>query len=161
MENMYLQQRRRCSSLSARFGVELRVFMTYVIAKTLSRAPSLLPAMSDKELWQSFKVAAATDDPYADIPKSITDALNPGEIFAVQAGRLLQTSNLPEGDCGAEIIECAKALAATPPLDQREESSRDLVLSAMYVGETINILRTLKHPQTESVASWIFHNRRH
>lgn len=141
---------RRFNTLGTSLDAELRAFLAFVVAKALHRQPHALPPMTDAQLWQSFKLAATKINPYADIPPAITDPLNPGDFYAIEAGRELNTSAYPEGDDIQDIATKAKTLAPVLPEPMPDTLLQDCTLTVLFLGTVPKILQALKHPKTDT-----------
>lgn len=141
---------RRFNTLGTSLDAELRAFLAFVVAKALHRPPHTLPPMTDAQLWQSFKLAATKINPYADTPPAITDPLNPGDFYAIEAGRELNTSAYPEGDDLQDIAAKAKTLAPVQAETMPDTLLQDCALTVLFLGIVPKILQALKHPKTDT-----------
>lgn len=141
---------RQFNSYGSQLDTELRAFLAFVVAKALKRAPHTLPPLTDTQLWHSFKLAATKINPYAGIPTAIISPLNPGDFFAIEAGRMLETSYYPEGEHFRQILTKAKTLTDTQ-LDRRAEVAVTQCLLVGLLNWTVpSILRLTGHPLAEA-----------
>jgi hypothetical protein len=137
---------RRFNYTGASLDTMTRLAMLYAIADTLGKAPATLPPMSDQQLWRSFK--SLPQRPYYHaIPPEIRNQLNPGDFFAFEFGRWMDSSIFPEGECFEEIEERSFAMAGAgkDALD-RELGSWFLLLLTAYM------LKDLGHPRAKCFA---------
>ena len=141
---------RQFNAYGSQLDTELRVFLVFVIAKALKRPPQSLPPMTDAQLWHSFRLAATKINPYTGIPSEIISPLNPGDFFAIEAGRILETSDYPEGEHFQQILTKAKTLT-NPQLDPRAEIAVTQWLLVGLLNWTVpSILRFTGHPKAEA-----------
>lgn len=141
---------RQFNSYGSQLDTELRAFLAFVVAKALKRAPHTLPPLTDTQLWHSFKLAATKINPYAGIPTAIISPLNPGDFFAIEAGRMLETSYYPEGEHFRQILTKAKNLTDTQ-LDRRAEVAVTQCLLVGLLNWTVpSILRFTGHPKAKA-----------
>ena len=141
---------RQFNSYGSQLDTELRAFLAFVVAKALKRAPHTLPPLTDTQLWHSFKLAATKINPYAGIPPTIITPLNPGDFFAIEAGRMLETSDYPEGEHFQQILTKAKTLTNTPYDPRAEIAVTQCLLLGLLNWTVPSILRFTGHPQVEA-----------
>lgn len=135
---------RRFNYTGASLDNTTRLAMLYAIADTLGKPPSTLPPMSDAQLWQSFK--SLPNRPYYHaIPPEVRNQLNPGDFFAFELGRWMDSSAFPEGGHFEEIEEHASAMAGADKgiIDRELGSWFFLLLTAC-------MLNVLDHPRANS-----------
>ncbi len=140
---------RQFNSYGSQLDTELRAFLAFVVAKALKRAPHTLPPLTDTQLWHSFKLAASKINPYAGIPSAIISPLNPGDFFAIEAGRMLETSDYPEGEHFRQILTKAKLLAHTQLAPRAEIAVTQCLLVGLLNWTVPSILRFTGHPLAE------------
>lgn len=141
---------RRFNTFGTRLDLELRAFLAFTVANTLKRDPLSLPPMTDVQLWRSFLLAVTKINPYTDTPPALVAPLNPGDFFAIEAGRELRTSAYPEGESIDGIIDKAKALAHKQLECDTDDLIQTFTLTGLYLGKVPNILEYIEHPQAAS-----------
>jgi hypothetical protein len=140
---------RRFNYTGASLDTITRLTMLYAIADTLGKAPASLPPMSDAQLWQSFK-SLPSKPHYSSIPPEIRNQLNPGDFFAFEFGRWMNSSAFPEGGHFEEIEERASATAwAGKDAKDKELGAWFLLLLTPF------LLKGLNHPQAARHAAFL------
>lgn len=144
---------RQFNSYGSQLDTELRAFLAFVVAKALKRPPTTLPPMTDAQLWHSFQLAATKINPYAGIPTEIISPLNPGDFFAIEAGRILETSDYPEGEHFQQILTKAKALTHTQLAPRAEIAVTQWLLVGLLNWTVPSIMRFTGHPKAKVFGS--------
>lgn len=145
---------RRFNTIGSCLDTEMRIFMALIIARALERPIKSLPPMSDTQLWQSFKVASSKIKPYSNISEAISNPLNPGDIYAIEVGKYLDTPVFPQGENFEEIWENAKVSRSEINFEPEDDFWQILLLSSALFG-----LRELNHPKAESFYRLIGHEK--
>lgn len=146
---------RRFNTIGTCLDTELRAFLVFVVAKVLNKPPHTLPLMTDVQLWKSFKMAATIVSPYADIPPAIAAPLNPGDIFAIEAGRMRATSQLPTGDDPEEIYENAKLLEQEPKTDSSWDDYHSVIMRGLFFSRVPSLLNEMQHPKAKQFRDFL------
>jgi hypothetical protein len=146
---------RRLNTIGSALDTDLRSYMAYVVAKALGCPAHSLPVMNDVELWELFKFAARVVSRYVDIPTALAAPLNPGDIFAIEAGLLFATREFPAGNDPEEISDRTISFAKNTSDDSLYSMYQQAALNALYFVSVPYALKKMKHPKEKEFLNFL------
>jgi hypothetical protein len=140
---------RRFNYTGSTLDAVTRLAMIHGVAHKLGKHPEALPPMNDLQLWRSFK---STDGKhlYGTIPENIRNQLNPGDFFAFELGKWMDTGVFPEGQHFEEIQNIATATAGQNRTEDIPELGSWWLLILVAF-----LMQGLNHPFTKEFKEFI------